>query len=102
VARLAQALTRERADIAMAASAGRVHPVVGLWPVLLAADLRRALADEGVRKVDAWTARYRVAEVAFPARPVDPFFNINRPEDLSRAEALLGRPAERGDCAQDS
>ncbi len=77
------------ADIACAASDGRSHPVFGLWPVTLRADLRRALVEEGIRKVDVWTARYRIAEVEFPTRPVDPFFNANRPEDLAEAERLL-------------
>ena len=54
-----------------------------------ATDLRRAVVDGGIRKVDVWTARYRLATVEFPDRPVDPFFNANRPEDLDSAAALL-------------
>ena len=77
------------ADIAMAASAGRTHPVVGLWPAVLAPALRLALVEEGLRKVDIWTARYRVAVVDFPIEAVDPFFNANRPEDLAEAERLV-------------
>ncbi|HEX8373692.1 MAG TPA: molybdenum cofactor guanylyltransferase MobA, partial [Geminicoccaceae bacterium] len=89
VARLRDAAEREGADIACAASGGRAHPVFALWPVSLAGELRRALVDEGMRKIDAWTARYRVAEVAFPALPLDPFFNLNTPEDVAEAERLL-------------
>ena len=90
VARLAAALDeRPSADLACAASGGRAHPVFGLWPVRLREDLRRAVVDEGVRKVDEWTARYRLATVSFADQPVDPFFNANRPEDLAAAEALL-------------
>jgi molybdenum cofactor guanylyltransferase len=63
--------------------------VVGLWPVGLRDDLRRALVAEGVRKVDAWTARHRLAVVDFPADPVDPFFNVNLPEDLAAAERVI-------------
>lgn len=55
----------------------------------LAGDLRRALVEEGLRKVDRWTARYRLATVDWPDRPVDPFFNANTPEDLAEAERLL-------------
>jgi molybdopterin-guanine dinucleotide biosynthesis protein A len=77
-------------DMACAMSDGRSHPVVGLWPVRLAGELRAALVDEGVRKIDAWTARYRLATVEFPTDPVDPFFNVNSPEDLAEAERLLG------------
>jgi len=91
VARLLAAVEREGADLACAASGGRTHPVFGLWPVRLADDLRRAMVDEGIRKVDVWTARYRLAVVDFPTAPLDPFFNTNRPEDLAEAERLLGR-----------
>ncbi len=77
------------ADMACAASGGRDHPVFGLWPVRLAGALRRALVEEGLRKVDAWTARYRLAKATFAADPVDPFFNVNRPEDAALAEDVL-------------
>jgi molybdopterin-guanine dinucleotide biosynthesis protein A len=89
VARLLTAIEAEGADLACAASAGQSHPVVGLWPVRLRHELRRALVDEDIRKVDRWTGRYRLATVAFPAEPVDPFFNANRPEDLVEAERWL-------------
>lgn len=89
VSRLREAVDRSGADIALAASAGRRHPVFGLWPVRLAADLRAALVDEGVRKVEEWASRYRVTTAEFEARPFDPFFNANRPEDLAEAERLL-------------
>jgi len=81
------------ADMACAMSNGRNHPVVGLWPVRLAGALRKALVEEDIRKIDVWTARYRLAEVEFPADPVDPFFNANRPEDLAEAERLLAKAA---------
>jgi molybdopterin-guanine dinucleotide biosynthesis protein A len=77
------------ADLACASSRGRTHPVFGLWPVRLADELRRAMVEEEIRKVDIWTARYRLVEVDFPAEPFDPFFNANRPEDLAEAERLL-------------
>jgi molybdopterin-guanine dinucleotide biosynthesis protein A len=90
VARLLAAVEREGAQMACAESAGRRHPVFGLWPIALADDLRAALVDQDMRKIDAWTARYRLAVAEFAADPVDPFFNANRPEDLARAEELLG------------
>jgi molybdenum cofactor guanylyltransferase len=89
VARLIQALSESGADLACAASGGRAHPVFGLWPVRLRENLRHALVTEGVRKVDVWTGRYRLATVAFPTDPFDPFFNANRPEDLAAAAELL-------------
>ncbi len=82
---------------AVAASRGRLHPVVGLWPLGTAADLRRALVDDGLRRADAWVARQGAATVEWQADPVDPFFNINTPDDLAAAGRLLasrrsGRP----------
>jgi len=89
VGRMAEQLAAQGADLACAASGGQTHPVIGLWPVRLRDNLRRALVDEGIRKVDLWTARYRLATVSFPSQPIDPFFNANRPEDLDAAAALL-------------
>ena len=89
VARLMREIEKTAADLACAASGGRAHPVFGLWPVRLREDLRRAVVVEGVRKVDEWTGRHRLATVSFADRPVDPFFNANRPEDLTAAAALL-------------
>jgi molybdopterin-guanine dinucleotide biosynthesis protein A len=54
-----------------------------------APELRRAMVEEGVRKVDVWTARYRLVTVDFATDRIDPFFNTNRPEDLAEAERLL-------------
>ncbi len=89
VARLMAAIGEDGADMACAASGGRDHPVFALWPVRLADDLRRAVVDDGVRKVDLWTGRYRLAHAEFACDPVDPFFNVNRPDDFARAETLL-------------
>ncbi len=91
VARLVEAVGREGADMACAASGGRHHPVFGLWPARLGDALRKAMLDEGVRKVDVWTARYRLAVAEFDAEPVDPFFNANSRDDLKAAQAMLAR-----------
>lgn len=88
-ARLLAAATAQQADLAVAASAARTHPVFALWSTRLAAELRHALVAEKIRKIDAWTARYRTAVVDFPATRHDPFFNINTPEDLAEAEPIL-------------
>jgi len=91
VPRLIAARDAAGAEIAVAASGGRTHPVAALWPVALAADLRRALLDEGVRKVEIFIRRHRYAIAEFATAPVDPFFNVNRPEDLAEAERMVGR-----------
>ena len=93
VATMVEARDLAGADLACAASGGRAHPVFGLWPVELRADLRDALVEQGERKIDRWTASHRLVEVAFPCDPVDPFFNANREDDLAEAERLI---AERG------
>jgi molybdopterin-guanine dinucleotide biosynthesis protein A len=84
-----QAVRLQGAELACAASNGQPHPVVGLWPVQLRDDLRRAMTTEEIRKVDLWTARHRLVTVEFPAVTVDPFLNVNRPDDLAAAERLL-------------
>ncbi len=89
VARMRRAIEDEGAELACATSAGRAHPVFGLWPVHLAPELRRVMTEEGVRKIDIWTARHRLTKVAFPTEPLDPFFNINHPGDLDEARASL-------------
>jgi molybdopterin-guanine dinucleotide biosynthesis protein A len=62
------------------------HPVVGLWPIALREDLRQALHHEGLHKIEVWTARHGVALAEWPAEPVDPFFNVNTPEDAAQAQ----------------
>ena len=93
MARLRAGGEKGGADVLCAAPGGRRHPVFGLWPVRLAASLRAALVEEGIRKVEDWTSRHRVAVAEYPALPIDPFFNANRPEDLAEAERLLSAEA---------
>ncbi len=88
VDRMLEAVERDGGDLACAASDGRDHPVFGLWPVAIREALEQALRVRGERKIDRFTAGYRLARAVFPAEPFDPFFNVNRPEDLARAEAL--------------
>lgn len=64
------------------------HPTFGLWPVALRDDLRAALQG-GLRKVVLWTEKHQGREAVFPVTKFDPFFNVNTPEDLKQAEALL-------------
>lgn len=95
VARLHDARDKQDAELAVAVSGERAHPVIGLWKVTLRDELRQALTSEGIRKVDRWTARYRLAAVSWPTAPFDPFFNINTADDLAEAErlAVLDAPA---------
>jgi molybdopterin-guanine dinucleotide biosynthesis protein A len=88
VARLEESRTAQNAELAVAASGGQIHPVVGLWSVRLRGELRHALVEEGVRKIDRWTARYPLATVTWPTTPVDPFFNANTVDDIAEADRL--------------
>jgi molybdopterin-guanine dinucleotide biosynthesis protein A len=94
VERLMAAVEDGGAEMACAVSRGRTHPVFALWPVDLRDALRRAMVEDEMRKIDRWTAAYRVAHVDFAGDPVDPFFNVNRPEDLAEAETLLAGLAD--------
>lgn len=86
--RLHQARTAAGMSLACAASGGRQHHAIGLWPAALREDLRRALAA-GERRLGRWTQAQGVAVAEWPAEPIDPFFNVNTPEDLDEAERLL-------------
>lgn len=88
VAKLQDARQREDAQLAVAASGEQTHPVIGLWSVALREELRHALVAEDIRKIDRWTARYKLATVTWPAEPLDPFFNANTAEDITEAERL--------------
>jgi molybdopterin-guanine dinucleotide biosynthesis protein A len=88
VARLQQARIEQDAQLAVAASAGQTHPVIGLWSVALRDELRHALVVEDIRKIDRWTARYKLATVTWPTEPIDPFFNANTMDDIAEAERL--------------
>jgi molybdopterin-guanine dinucleotide biosynthesis protein A len=91
VARLHSARISDDLPLACARSGAWRHPVVGLWPVTLRDDLRRALLDEDLRKIEVWTARHGIAIADWPDKPVDPFFNVNTPEDAARANALAAQ-----------
>ena len=85
VARLHAARITEGKPLACAHSGDWRHPVVGLWQVALRDDLRHAITVEDLRKIEVWTARHGVALADWPTEPVDPFFNVNTPEDVERA-----------------
>ncbi|KRR08941.1 molybdenum cofactor guanylyltransferase [Bradyrhizobium jicamae] len=91
--RLHQALIDENAELAVAASGGQSHPVIGLWSVALRDELRHALVVEDIRKIDRWTARYKLATVTWPTEPLDPFFNANTVDDIAEAERLAALDA---------
>jgi molybdopterin-guanine dinucleotide biosynthesis protein A len=94
VGRLHQARATAGTPLACARSGEWRHPVVGLWPVALRHDLRKALTEDGLRKIELWTARHGIALADWPAEPVDPFFNVNTPEDAAAAERIAAQHPE--------
>jgi molybdopterin-guanine dinucleotide biosynthesis protein A len=89
VPRLHDGRHRDGAALACAASQGRTHPVVALWPVSIRDELRRAVVEDGIRKVDAFTRSYQCAVVDWRTEPIDPFFNVNTQADLNEADRLV-------------
>lgn len=84
----------EPGRIVVATSLGRIHPVVALWPISLADDLEEWLGDPDNRKLQSFITGYPSVTVDFPpvetaSGPLDPFFNVNTPDDLARAEQIL-------------
>jgi molybdopterin-guanine dinucleotide biosynthesis protein A len=94
VTRLHAARAAAGLPLACARSGEWRHPVVGLWSVALREDLRRALTVEGLRKIEVWTGKHGVGIADWPAAPVDPFFNVNTPEDAAAAERIASQHAE--------
>jgi len=97
VRRLAAAAADD-SEVAIASCRGRDYPIFGIFAVALADDLAAFLGDSSNRAVKGWLDRLHVVRVDFTpdsegAR--DPFFNINTPADLAKAETLLGGPDER-------
>ena len=87
MARMAGFLHVDEPEILLLRHAGRLHPTVAIWSVRLIADLRRALVDEKLRKVETFVGRHHHTILDWPRHGPDPFFNINTPRDLARAEA---------------
>jgi len=75
-------------EVVCAVSGGRTYPPCSLWKVDLAGELREAVLEDRILKIDQWTETRRIEWAEFETGAVDPFFNVNSPEDLRRAEAL--------------
>ena len=93
VARLSAARAAAGVPMACARSGDWRHPVVALWPVRLRENLRHALVEEDLRKIEIWTARHGIVTVDWPTEPIDPFFNVNTPEDAQAAEQMAALEA---------
>jgi molybdopterin-guanine dinucleotide biosynthesis protein A len=89
VFRLRAARLAAGAAVACAASGGRRHPVVALWPATFLTVLADALAA-GTRGVERAVSAHGLAVAEFAAEPIDPFINVNTPADLAAVAAWLG------------
>ena len=84
---LYQKMEASNSDIVFAASSTDrqqrkiLHPVFGLWKTYLCDDLRKEL-EQGIRKVTLWSSKHKTSSVCFANNLVDPFFNINTPDDI--------------------
>ena len=91
VTRMLELMQLKGQRLACASYQGRTQPVFGLWPVDLFDDLYKALVEDDIRKVDRFTAPYGVADVAFDELTHNPFFNVNKPEDIAIGEQQLAQ-----------
>ena len=73
----------------IAASQGQEHYLTGFWPVSLLSVLERASAARNLTRVRDWAALVAAKRVEWVAAELDPFFNVNTPEDLTQAETYL-------------
>ena len=84
---LCKKMKASKSDIVFAASVSDhkqkkvLHPVFGLWKTYLFEDLSQEL-EKGIRKVTGWSERHKASSVCFSDERIDPFFNINTPQDV--------------------
>jgi molybdopterin-guanine dinucleotide biosynthesis protein A len=78
--------------IAVATAEGERHPVFAVWPVALADALAAFLASGEKARVNSFIDRHPHVDVDFGAPAgLPPFYNINTPDDLEAAEAMVAR-----------
>ena len=76
------------ARLAVTRSNGRMHPVFALWDVSFREELRDALVSDGLRKIGLWMTLHKAVDVVWPGDPLDPFFNVNTPDDVKEADRI--------------
>lgn len=89
VARLFDAATSQHAQLAVATSKERTHPIFALWHASLIGKIEQQLQTGDIPRLQDWIKQQKVVEVDFTADAYDPFFNINIPQDLYAAEPLV-------------
>lgn len=91
VARFRRGIVDETTRIVRACSGGRAHPLVALWSLAVRTPLHEAIRTRDMRSVKTFQAEMQTVDVVWPIAPYDPFFNINTPEDLTKARATHDR-----------
>ena len=86
---LVKRLLENGGNAAIAASGDQEHYIVGAWKTELLGDLGVAIAQDNLFRVKDWVQRISAQVVAWPTGPLDPFFNVNTPEDLQHAEVIV-------------
>ena len=85
---LVQRLATASRGAAIAASGGQQHYLTGLWSPALLHEIERAMAAPQLPRLQDWARMCDAAVVDWPAKPYDPFFNVNAPEELAEAERI--------------
>ncbi len=93
VRRLVAAAQNSAVQVAVASSGSRRHPVFAAWSTDLPLETEDILHSRGLRKVDDLINAFPNTDVEFAMTPIDPFYNINTPDDLIRAQSLAGSGA---------
>ena len=96
--RFVMAMGGPEPSVVLAQSGDNIHPTFGLWPVALADDLE-AFLMAGERKARLWAEKHNCSHAIFRGPiiddiEIDPFFNINAPDDIEVAEAIADGLAE--------
>ena len=88
VHRMSLELEINKPDIIFSSSNNNIYPVVSMWSLKIDSYLDQAL-HQGVRKIDSFTSSYNVSILDWSFNDIDPFFNINSPEDVVLAEKYI-------------
>ena len=86
VERLFNAIQTDQADMAYISCNGRPHPEFGLWPVDLAEDLRYALEEDDIKRIEKWCALYNFSVCPYQSKPVDCFSCVNLIDGIIEAK----------------
>lgn len=91
VPRLCLAAEQSSGGVAVAVSGGRDHPTFALWPVGLRHDLRAFLVSDVKPRVMDFARQHGASKAVFDDDTA--FMNVNTPEDLAAAKAMIERSA---------